>query len=177
MLRIKKKNYEMKVVCPWDPAIDVKKSDVEEYLTTLDLKHLNFKSGTDPVIVHLNPSPQWIVTRLMKTDPGNAQGAVVSCFCHSVSKIENLAQHVLTDDVELEGGSGVWHPSDKTEGPDGESVPCIDEKFAISAFNLHFMTYVSSIMQKRAFLRPGISKPYAQLPSFFLPTTEKKASS
>lgn len=174
MLRIKRKTDSLKVVCPWDPAIDLKKSDIKKYLDTLDLANLEFVSGEDPTFVHLTPFPQWVVTKLMKTDMSNAQASVVSCFRFSVAKIENLKPHVLTPDVEIQGGSGVWKPDETATGPSNEIVPCIDEDTAITAFNLQFMTYVSSIVQKRAFLVPGTSRPYAGLHSFFLPTTEKK---
>lgn len=177
MLRIKKKKTgSMPVIVPWDPAIDTKKSNLKEYLQTLDQSHLSFVAGKDPSVIHITTFPQWVVAKLMKTDYNNAQATVVSCFCYSVEKIDNPGEHLLTDSVEMEGATGTWIPTDRAQGPSGELIPCIDEDFALTAFNMQFMTYISSIVQKRAFLHPGTSKPYAGLLSFYLPTTEEKAS-
>ena len=173
MLRIKKRTSTMKVCVPWDDAIDAKKSDLKKYLETLDMDHLKFRNAREPSIIHITSSPQWVTTKLMSMTADKPQAAVVSCFRYSVEKIENLKPLLLTVDVEIDGGTGVWIPDDTADGPNGTTLPCISEDLALTAFNMEFMTFISSIVQKRAFLRPGKSKPYAQLLSFFLPTTEK----
>jgi hypothetical protein len=176
MLRIKKKTGTMKVIVPWDPSIDLKKSNMKKYLEDLNLEHVKFVDGKSAAIIHLTCIPQWVTAKLAKVDIENPTSTIMSYFRFSVEKIENLDMHLLTESVELEGGTGTWHAEDKASGPDGTSIPCISEDLALQAFNIEFMTFISTITQKRAFLRPGTPKPYAQALSYFLPTTEKKAS-
>lgn len=173
MLKLRKKTGSLKVVCPWDPAIDNKKSDIKAYLEDLDLKHLSFKAGQDPTRITITEHYKWVVYKLMKTDMSNPINSVLSCFRYSIEKIENVKDHILSEHAEVQG-SGNWEPSDKVEGPRGTEVPVISEEDAVEFFNMKFQTFIATIVQARSNLIPGTSKPYAQSLSSFLPTEKTK---
>lgn len=47
------RNETLEVVSTNDPAIDLKKSDVEAYIDSHDMKHLSFIDGEQPTIFHM----------------------------------------------------------------------------------------------------------------------------
>lgn len=175
MLRLKKTNESLKVVVPWDPAIDLEKSDLKGYLEDLDFEKLKFKPGEDPSVVWLTPLPHWVMTKYYQIDMTHINRAITSSFRFAITKIDNIKQHLLTPQVEIEGGSH-WEPTESVEGPKGEKIPCMSEEDAVLFFNRRFHLFVNNIMQVYGFLVPGTTKPYVAQLSSFLPTTEKKAS-
>ncbi len=172
LLRIKKISDSLKVVVPWDPAIDLKKSNVKKYLSDLDMTHLKFKKGVpDPAITHITPHTKWVVSKLM-TNSITGMESMVSCFRVSIEKIENLNDCLLTPEAGIDGGIGTWFPPDKIQGPHKTQISCMSEDDAITFFNMDFQTYISTIVQVNSFLRKGTKNAFQGRLSYLLDIIE-----
>ena len=174
MLKFKKKTETLKVICPWDPSIDTKKSDMKSYLETLDINHLKFEVGKDPSIIHITSMSRWVMAKLVRLNVNDLNTFNLAAFRHGIEKIENMQDHLLTDEVEIDGGTGVWIPEDVAEGPNGALIPCFSEEDAIQFFNTEFRNFVASVVAARSNLRKGKLNPYAQPLSLYLRTYASK---
>lgn len=175
MLRIKKKTETLKVVVPFDPAIDLNKSDMKGYLETLDIDLLKYKPGKNPSVIHITSMSRWVMAKLVKLNLQDANSYNLSAFRFGIEKIVNLKEHLLSIDAFIDGGTGNWAPEDVVEGPYNSMIPCFSEEYAIEFFNSEFRNFVAGVVQARSNLHRGKTKPYAQSLSSFLVIYGNKA--